>query len=105
MWLPMTNDGPKRPKHKGRQAPPPIDPDLASAIMDSLAQHPEITRAFNQLLKEEGRALDDIIPEAAARIYHALGVPVPPELKDYLREHLNELMPDTRKRILGCDLN
>jgi hypothetical protein len=101
----MTDDGPKRPNYKGQQKAPPLDPDVASAIMDYFAQHPEITRAYNQLLKDEGRTLEDQIPQFAAVVYHALGLPVPPELKEYLRENAADLPPGLRKNLWGLDLN
>jgi hypothetical protein len=101
----MTDDGPKRPNHKGKPNAPILDPELASEFMDILAQFPTITHAWNQLLKNHGTTIDVRMHEFFATQLHELGLPVSPELKDYLREHYSELNRSTRKKLFGNDLN
>ena len=101
----MTADGPKRPNHKGTSTAPLIDPELAGEFMDILAESPEITRAWHELLKSRGSTIEVQMYEFFATQFHEHGLPVSQKLRDYLKEHLSELQPKTRKKLFGYDLN
>ena len=101
----MTDGGPKRPNHKGSPTAPLIDPELASEFMDILAENPEITHAWHELLKSHGSTIEVQMCEFFAIQFHEHGLPVSQKLKDYLKEHFSELRPKTRKTLFGYDLN
>ena len=102
----MTDDGPKRPNYKGRQnTPTSIDPELASELIDILAQFPEIARAWHLLLDKRGTTIEVKMHEFFASEFHKLGIELPRGLKEYLAEHYEELSPSIRKALFRNDLN
>ena len=77
--------------------------DWAPAIFDLASRSPEITRAFKQAAAEEGITIDVLLHGMVADGYHRQGVPLPPDLRDYL---MTQPMPTAvRDRLLKPHLS
>ena len=91
------SDGPQRPNHKGRRKPlPEVDPELAAAYMDTLAQFPGVARDLSRIARQRGTTIDAMMREMFAKSARELGLDRPLRLDD-LRRDDTRLRPSRRR--------
>jgi hypothetical protein len=79
--------------------------ERAQGIFEALAARPHFVRAAKEVAAERGVTFDVLMHEAIAATYQIQGLPVPPELREYLMTHDAGMPAAIRDELLKPGVN
>jgi hypothetical protein len=91
------------PKSAPRRLKPNFSMTLQEAIEamhETFAVAPEAAQVFKRIADRRGVSFEFKMYETIALAYHGEGLPMPPELREYLAQHATEIHPQLRAKLL-----